>query len=115
MGEKGQALTEFILVLPVLLIIFLVIFNISYIYIEKYNLEKDLEVISDLYENSETKKMKAYISSEELGYSEKKKGNLVEINISKNLLVSAPFLNNILGKNFKIETSKTIYVGENYE
>lgn len=112
MGRKGQALTEFILVLPVLLIIFLVIFNISYIYFEKYNLEKDIEIISDLYKNDENKKLKAYISNEELIYSEEKSGDLVKLKVSKSILISAPVLNTVLGKDFKIETEKTIYCGD---
>lgn len=115
MGRKGQALTEFILVLPVILIIILVIFNVGYIYIEKYNLENDLETITDLYKNKDEKTLKAYISNEEINFDEKQKGLLTEITISKNILISAPILNQVLGKNFNIKTSKTIYTGEDDE
>ena len=115
MGKKGQALVEFILVLPVILIILLVIFNISYIYIEKYDLENDLETITDLYKNGDEKTLKAYVTKEEIKFDEKKTGNLVELTVSKDILISAPILNNVLGKNFNLKTSKTIYSGDKNE
>lgn len=115
MGKKGQALVEFILVLPVILIILLVIFNVSYVYMEKYDLENDLETITDLYKNGDMKTLKAYIAKEELKFDEKKTGNLIEITVSKDILISAPILNNVLGKNFNLKTSKTIYAGETNE
>ena len=111
MSKRGQALTEFVLVLPVILIILLVIFNISYVYIEKYNLESDMETITDMYKNGDMKSLGAYTAKEDLRFNEKKTGNLTELKVSKNILISAPILNQVLGKDFKIETSKTIYSG----
>lgn len=109
MGKKGQALTEFILVLPVILIILLAIFNVSYIYLEKYNLEKKLDVVTDLYRSDDIKTLKAYISKENVMFSENKKGELVELTVSKNISISAPGLNKVLGKNYQISTSQTIF------
>lgn len=111
-NEKGQALTEFILILPVVLIILLAVFNVSYIYIEKYNLENNLETITDLYQNGEYKALKAYVANENIDYDENKTDKLTKITISKNILISAPVLNKVLGKKLKIEATKTVFSGE---
>ena len=109
MDKKGQALTEFILVLPVILIILLAIFNVSYIYFEKYNLEKNMETVTDLYKSEDIQTLKAYVSKEEITFKENKKGNLVELSLSKKLSISAPGLNQVLGKKYEIKTTQTIF------
>ena len=38
-----------------------------------------------------------------------KENEFIIINLSKNIKINTPILNNILGKNYKIETSKMIY------
>ena len=49
MNKKGQALIEFVLILPVLLLIIIMMIDVGNIFIKKYELNKDLETISDLY------------------------------------------------------------------
>jgi len=115
MDRKGQALVEFILVLPVILIILLAIFNVSYIYLEKYNLEKHMETITELYKSGDTKTLKAYAAKEEITVTMNKKGRLSELLVSKNLLISAPGLNKVLGKNYTIETSQVVFEEDNNE
>ena len=109
MDDKGQALVEFILIVPVLLLIVLALFDIGNIFIKKYELNNDLETVATLYENGDKTELALFISSEDLKYNEEASGDFVKLTISKNVKVSAPILSNVLGKNFKIETSKNVY------
>lgn len=109
MDEKGQALVEFILIVPVLLLIFLALVDIGNIFIKKYELNNDLETVATLYENGDKTKLALFISSEDLKYNEEISDDLVTLTVSENVKVSAPILSNVLGKNFKIEASKNVY------
>ena len=46
MNKKGQALVEFILILPVLLLIVMAIIDIGNIFLNKYDLNKDLDTVT---------------------------------------------------------------------
>ncbi len=109
MKEKGQALVEFILILPIILLILVALIDIGNIFLQKYNLNNDLETITDLYKNNKTQEIKAYIINEGLSYEEKANGDLIQIILKKPVKITAPVLSNILGNNYTIETSKNIY------
>ncbi|MDD6323088.1 MAG: TadE/TadG family type IV pilus assembly protein [Bacilli bacterium] len=109
MNKKGQALIEFVLILPVLLLIIIMMIDVGNIFIKKYELNKDLETISDLYQNNENKQLAAYIASEEIKFEEKPVGDMVKLTITKNINIAAPILSNVLGKEYKISLSKMVY------
>lgn len=109
MNKKGQALIEFVLILPVLLLIIMTMIDVGNIFIKKYELNKDLETISDLYQNNENKQLAAYIASEEIKFEEKPVGNMVKLTITKDINIAAPILSNVLGKEYKISLSKMVY------
>ena len=109
MNKKGQALIEFVLILPVLLLIIMTMIDVGNIFIKKYELNKDLETISDLYQNNENKQLAAYIASEEIKFEEKPEGNMVKLTITKDINIAAPILSNVLGKEYKISLSKMVY------
>ena len=109
MNQKGQALVEFILVLPVILLTIIALIDIGNIFLEKYKLNNCLETATELYQNNQEKELKAYIAKEEIIYSETEQNDLVTITLSKSISINAPFLNKALGKTHTIKTSKTIY------
>lgn len=113
MNKKGQALVEFILILPVLLLFAMAMIDIGNIFLKKYDLNNDLETVTDLYENNDTKQLGAYLANGDLTLDKESHDGMITLTLKKNVEISAPFLTNILGKNYVIETSKVIY--ENYE
>ena len=50
-NSKGQALIEFILILPILLILTIGIFDLFNMQNQKYELSNDLDYVSELYIN----------------------------------------------------------------
>ncbi len=113
MNKKGQALVEFILILPVLLLIAMAMIDVGNIFLKKYDLNKDLETVTELYKSNDTKKLGVYLANEDLTLEDESKNGMITLTLKKNVEISAPGLTNILGKNYEIKTTKTIY--ENYE
>ncbi len=109
MNDKGQALIEFILVAPILLLIFVALIDIGNIFIKKYELNNDLSVVAELYENNQEKELAAYVAKEGITYKAESNGNFVTLTLEEKVFVSAPILSNILGGDFTITTSKNIY------
>ncbi len=113
MNKKGQALVEFILVLPVLLIIIMSLIDVGYIFMNKYELNKELDTITELYQNSDKREVLAYAANENIIFEESLNNHLTVLTIKKELKINAPILSNIIGKKYTIETSKSIYGAEN--
>ena len=59
MKEKGQALVEFILILPVILLIFMALIDVGNIFIQKLSLNDAMQTVTDLYQNDEKKELLA--------------------------------------------------------
>ena len=110
MKEKGQALIEFILILPIILLVFVALIDIGNIFLQKYNLNDSLETVTELYQNDKQKELKAYVANENLIYDESKTGDMIKLTLKKKISINAPGLNNVLGKEYTAEASKSIYL-----
>ena len=108
-NNKGQALVEFIIVLPILLLVIMAIIDLGNIFIKKYSLENDLDIVSSMYKEEDYNSIDNYIEENSLDISYEKESDLVTIKLSKDIKVNTPILNNIFGKDYKITTKKTIY------
>ena len=51
MKNRGQALVEFILIVPIFLLILLAIIDFGNIFKTKYDLQNDLDLIAELYKD----------------------------------------------------------------
>ena len=109
MNNKGQALIEFILILPVLLLILMAMIDIGNIFLKKYELNEDLETVTELYKNNDTKELGLYLANEDIKLEDSKTNEMITITLQKQIEINAPLLKNVLGKNYIIETSKTFY------
>lgn len=112
MNKKGQALVEFILILPVLLIIFISMIDVGNIFVKKYELSKDLSYVSTLYQNGEKEKALAYCAKENIVFSEEKEDKVVTITLKKDIDINAPFLTSVLGKKHQIEEKTRVFENE---
>lgn len=109
MNNKGQALIEFTLILPVLLLIVISMIDIGNIFLKKYELNKDLEEVVTLYENNDIKKLGIYLANNDLTLDDKSLDGMTTITLKKKIEITAPLLTRVLGKSYEIDTSKTIY------
>ncbi len=117
MNKKGQALVEFVLILPVLLLILMAIIDIGNIFLTQYTLNNDLENITELYTNNDLKNLGTYLAHENIKLEDKEEGTMITLTVKKNIEINAPVLSNILGEKYDISASKVIYkqIGDSNE
>jgi uncharacterized protein YehS (DUF1456 family) len=109
-NNKGQALVEFILIMPIFIFIVMALFDLGNIIYKKYNLEDTLDTAVDFYKAGDEKKLNAYIELEKVKITiDAKTEDMVEINITKKASVNTPGLKNILGKDFSLSVSRILY------
>lgn len=112
MNKKGQALIEFILIMPVLMIIIMSLIDVGNIFLRKYELNNNLELIEEMYQKETPELIAAYTARENIILEEERDNNLIKIKLKKEVKISAPILTNILGNNYEIETGKSFYKDE---
>ena len=97
MNKKGQALVEFILILPILIFMILAIIDISRIMIMKNHLES---ILNDVNKDTEI------INDKEYDINIEKKDNFITLKSCTKVIT--PGLNKILGSKTCVSTSKEI-------
>ena len=105
--NSGQALIEFVIILPIILVILLYIIEFGKITLKKYELESNMELIAELYKDNKQEEMNDYINTNNIKIEITKNNELTTIIIRKNITTNMPLINRILGNN--IETKRTIY------
>lgn len=105
-NNKGQALIEFILVLPVLLLLIISIIDFGNIILKKYELENNIDNIVDLYRNDE--EVENYLTSKNLTIKYTTDTNFTNITIYKKINVISPVLVPILGSKYEIHAEKSV-------
>ena len=107
-NNKGQALIEFIMIIPVLMLFVLGIFDIGNVIYKKYQLENDLDYIVDLYESQETIEINSYIKEKNITMNDQKNIDYTTITLTKNISFVTPGASKIFGSTYKVSTSRTI-------
>lgn len=107
MKNKGQALVEFIIILPIILIVLLYIVEFGTITLKKYELESNIELITELYQDGNQEKLNEYLNKNNINLTYEKNDQLTTLIITKNIKTNTPLINKILGN--QIKTKRTIY------
>lgn len=107
-NERGQALIEFILIVPVLALFILGIFDIGNIIYKKYQLENDLDYIIDLYEADKNIEITSYSNKQNIQISKDVKSEYTTITLNKQIKFVTPGLDKIFKAPYSITTSRTI-------
>ena len=111
MNRKGQALVEFVLILPVLIIILLAIIDFGNILVSKNKLENDATDIIRIIKNDEsTLDLNEEYSNIDIEITDYKEG-YKKVIFSKAIKINTPFLDRILG-NPCIITVKRVIVND---
>jgi len=108
-NNKGQALVEFVIILPIFLLLIISIVDFGNIITKKYSLENDIDVIANMYKEEKYDDINNYINSKNIKVSYSNEDKLLVINISKDISIISPMLNLIFGKTYEISTEKSIY------
>lgn len=109
MKNRGQALVEFVLIVPVFLMILLAIIDFGNIFHTKYTLQNDLDLITNLYKEKKEDDYLNYASNNKIGLNIKNDNNYTTIEVSKNIKINTPLLNKVLNNPYTVKESITIY------
>ena len=108
MNKKGQALVEFVLILPIFIVILFVVYDFGNIFSKKNELENISSDIVDLYRNdTEKADIMAMYSDLDIKF-DNYKDKYVKITIKKNINIITPGLDKIIGKDYKIKVERVV-------
>lgn len=113
LDRKGQALVEFVLIVPILIMILFAVIDFGRIFVNRNELETSLGIINDIDKASideetvynevnknKTNKINVSISNIEDGY--------ITVTLSRRIDIITPGLNLIISSPYKIEASRVI-------
>ena len=107
MNNRGQALIEFVLILPVFIFILFAIIDFGIIFNLKSNLESDSADIIELFKNGTSiEEIREKYSDNSINVSNDGKYYTFTITTSVNLIT--PGLNRILGEPYKIDVERVV-------
>lgn len=105
MNRKGQALVEFVLILPIFLLILFVIVDFGNIFYNRYELQNQSTDIVRLIKNGDAvdgvySKLDVDVSAYKEDYK--------KVTISKKIKLITPFMDRVLGNPYLIEIERVI-------
>lgn len=107
-NNKGQALVEFILILPVILAILLVIIDLGKIFNEKNTLENTSIDIIELYKNGKSiDEIKDKYN--DISITTNIEDNYLTLKLKKEIEIITPGLNIVLDNPFVVEVERVVY------
>ena len=112
-NNKGQALIEFIIILPILILVVSCIIDFGNIMYQKYQLTNDLNTIADMYRFKNNNDINNYLNSINAEISYESDENYTTITLKKDIDINTIIVNNIIGKKYNLVVHKTILRGEN--
>lgn len=113
MNRKGQALVEFIIIMPIFIFIVLAMFDLGNIIIKKYQLENDLDTVVNMYEEAKTEQVEYYVKTIDAKVKYDVSENYNVITLSKKVNVITPVVRQALGKSYEISVKRTVMKNEN--
>lgn len=109
MNRKGQALVEFIIILPILVIIFMSIVDMANLFYKRYQLENQLDYITDLYINDKKTEINTYTNDNQIIVNYENNLSRTTINLKKKTEIVTPLLKQIFKDPYYIEVKRVIY------
>ena len=108
-NNKGQALVEFVVIMPIFIMLLISIIDLGNIIYKKYHLENDLDYIVDLYRLNKISEINTYSNNKGFNTRFETYNDTVTIILEKNIEIQTPGLNLVLSNPYKITVDRVIY------
>lgn len=108
-NNKGQALVEFIIVLPIFLLLIISVIDFGNIISKKYSLENDLDTVVDMYKGNDYTSINTYVTNKDIKVNYSDDEEFLNIELTKDIKIISPMLNLIFGEFYEISVSRDIY------
>ena len=112
MNKRGQALVEFVLIVPILIMILFCMIDFGKILYSRINLESKIDKVISLYEEEKTyDEIKKIINKDDKVNIKitNKDNEYVEFSLSKEIEIITPGLNAILDNPFENKITRVVY------
>jgi len=112
-NKKGQALIEFIIILPIVIFMLFALIDFGLVSYNKTKLENIIQDVGNMYKNKESKEeINKYINDNDknITVNFKDEGKYFKVILSKDYNFITPGLSNII-KDYKIDIERTMYNG----
>lgn len=111
MNKKGQALVEFIIILPILVMLVFTFIDFAMITYNKIKLENTLNDVVNMINNKDEKEIKEFINidNKNVDYYVTKKDKYITIHLTKDINIITPGLNIVLDNPYKVKVSRVMY------
>lgn len=109
MNKKGQALVEFVLILPVFVVFLLGIIDFGNVLYKKYHLENELDYVVELYKQNKMSDINNYINLNKLDFEYEVNGDMTTIKLSKKVDIVTPGASLIFDSPYTILVDRVIY------
>ena len=107
MNNKGQALIEFVLILPIFLFLIFAVYDFGMIFNSKNSLENESSDIISLYKNGKTlEEIKLIYPNNKVAITND--GDYYEIKVEKTVKLITPGFNRIFGEPYLISVERYI-------
>ena len=111
MNRKGQALVEFIIIVPIIVIILMGISDFVMIFSHKSSLDNNLSEVVKIYQkNNNTDEIDNYlkVSDNDIKYDIQNEGKYIKITLSKDYNFITPGLDKIISSPYIISAERVI-------
>lgn len=114
MKKDGQALVEFIIILPILIIILLSIVDFGLIFYKRNELENNLDEVVEIWKDTaSSEEINLYLSniSDGIDFKYTLDGESTTLELISDYDALTPGMNLVLSDNYEIRVSRVIYNG----
>ena len=105
-NNKGQALVEFILVLPIFILLIISMVDFGNIILKKYSLEDEIDKVSTMY--VEHVDYNNYLNKKNISINITNEDNYTNITLSKDIKIMCPVLTPIFGSKYTVSVEKSV-------
>lgn len=108
-NNKGQALVEFVILLPIIIMILFIVIDFAFIFYNKNSLEGVMEEVSLYQQNGKSYDEIKEILDTDTTIKYNYQGDKLEIVLTKKVDLITPFASSILSDPYKITTKRVLF------
>ena len=107
-NKSGQALAEFVLILPIILMILFIVIDLANVFYNKNKLESTTDTIVSYIESGKSSKLNKFIKDEDVTYTSTSGAGEYVITVKKDVVLSTPFADMFFDNPYTIKTKRVV-------
>lgn len=108
-NNKGQALVEFVIILPIIIMILFVVIDFAFVFYNKNSLEGVMDEVSSYQQSGKSYNEISEILDSDTTMKYNYQGNKLEIVLTKKVDLITPFASSFFENPYKITTKRVLF------